>query len=219
MLAKPPATTGIFQTSTAGGVLGGRPPTRIRRNWYADQKVLAFPVPPESVLPVPVVTASGGNLNAAALGDGDLEKVALDLPRCLFETGNISWVQFDYGRPVTIRGLTFSTPPRDRCLLMASTMGWRRRAAHAFRLEASDDAFAWRDTGAQVQTGPPSATTRWIVPGRYFRFVSVKQAPAPARRRARFERPDPPPPATSPFMNWRCAPKRRCIPSKKRPRS
>jgi hypothetical protein len=106
---KPPTTTRIFQTSTAGWRLGGRAPGQNPPEYYyADQKVLAFRVPDDAILPVPVITASGGNLNAAALSD-DLQNAAIELPAAS-EPG-LSWIQFDYGRPVTIRGFMFSTSP------------------------------------------------------------------------------------------------------------
>jgi hypothetical protein len=34
--------------------------------------------------------------------------MAIDLPTAK-ETGGISWIQFDYGRPVVIRGLTLAS--------------------------------------------------------------------------------------------------------------
>ena len=40
----------------AAGIAGQNPP-----EYYADQKVIAFRVPADSILPVPAVTASGGN--------------------------------------------------------------------------------------------------------------------------------------------------------------
>jgi hypothetical protein len=103
MLAKPPSATGLFQTSTAGWILGGRAPGQNPPELYVDQKVLAVRIPADIRLPTPVITASSGTLNPDGLSDGDIERSAIDLPAGP-QTGDLSWVQFDYGHPVTIRG-------------------------------------------------------------------------------------------------------------------
>src|SRR5262245_56099606 len=48
VLATPPSTSGIFQTSTAGWALGGRAPDQNPPELYVDQKVIAFRVPPDA---------------------------------------------------------------------------------------------------------------------------------------------------------------------------
>jgi hypothetical protein len=198
-LKKPPTITGIFQTSTAGWLLGGRAPGQNPPEYYADQKVLAFRVPDDAILPTPAITASGGQINAEALADGDLQTTAVDLPSAS-ETGGISWIQFDYGRPVKIRGIIFSTAVAGayfRGLELESHSGV---PPTQFRFESSDDGQNWQDTGAIVQTGTPERTISVdSVSARYFRLVSVKQPPAPPRKLGRFERPEPPPPATIPI--------------------
>ncbi len=112
VVPKPPTTAGVFQTSTAGGILGGRAPGQSPPEYYADQKVIAFRVTADAALPIPTISASGDTLDASALSDGDIEKVAIDLPAGK-ETGGISWIQFDYGRTVVVRGLTLATPVRS----------------------------------------------------------------------------------------------------------
>jgi alpha-L-rhamnosidase/Glycosyl hydrolases family 2, sugar binding domain len=200
VIPKPPTTTGVFQTSTAGGILGGRAPGQNPPEYYVDQKVIGFRVPADAALPTPTITASGGTLDTAALSDGDLEKSAIDLPAAK-DIGGISWIQFDYRRPVVVRGITFATSigPRLYSGLEASV----RNGAPPleFRLEASDDGNAWRDTGAKVQTGTIVRTCSVdSVRARYFRFVSVQQAPLPPRPPARFERPQQPPPESIPIQ-------------------
>jgi hypothetical protein len=69
VLNHPPATTGIYQTSTGGSGHQGR----VRENapkLYEDQKVLAFQISKDEILPAPVITSSGDKINAAALSDG-----------------------------------------------------------------------------------------------------------------------------------------------------
>ncbi|MDO6414709.1 glycosyl hydrolase [Sphingomonas sp. BIUV-7] len=193
VLPKPPTTTGIFQTSTAGWTLGGRAPGQNPPEYYADQKVIALRAPDDSALPTPRITSSGGSLDAAALSDGDIMKAAIALPAGR-ETGAVSWIQFDYGRSVTIRGLTLATPLSSRYYdaLDPRQPGF---APTLFRLEASDDAITWRDTGARLQAGLPQRTISIDnAKARYFRFVSVRQAPLPPPARIpRFARLSPPP--------------------------
>lgn len=198
VLVKPPSTSGIFQTSTAGWALGGRAADQNPPELYVDQKVIAFRVSPDAVLPPPKITASGGTLNAAALSDGDIQTSAIDLPAGS-EVGSLSWIQFDYARPVTIRGFSFATPVASRYYdgLEPRRVG---TPPTQFRFEASDDGHAWRDTGAKVQPGLPQRTISVDnVRARFFRFVSVKQPPdPPPRRMPRFGRgPQPPPEAVA----------------------
>jgi len=196
VLPQPPSTTGVFQTSTAGGILGGRSPRDNPPELYVDQKVIAFRIPDDAILPAPLVTSSGGNLNADALSDGDLQKTAIDLPAAK-ETGGISWIMYDFGQPVTIRGLIFSST------IFATWYDGLEPSLRngipptRFRLEASDDGVSWHDTGAKVQTGSPVRTISVDnARARYFRFVSELMPPAPPRQPGRFSRPTSPPPAS-----------------------
>lgn len=195
-LPKPPSTTGVFQTSTAGGILGGRSPRDNPPELYVDQKVLAFRIPDDAVLPVPEVTSSGGDLNINALSDGELQNVAIDLPAAE-ETGGISWIKYDFGRTVTIRGMVFSS------VIFATWYDGLEPSLRngvpptRFRLEASDDGVSWHNTGAKVQTGSPVRTISVDnARARYFRFVSEKMPPAPPRQPGRFSRPTSPPPSS-----------------------
>jgi len=199
VVPKPPTTSGVFQTSTAGGILGGRAPGQNPPEYYADQKVIAFRVP-DAELPTPTITASGGTLNAAALSDGDIEKVAIDLPAAK-ETGGTSWIQFDYGHPVVVRGVTLATPVGARLYTGIDVSARNGAGPILFRFEASDDGVSWRDTGAKIQTGTIVRTCSVdSVEARYFRFLSVRQAPLPPVPPARFERPQQPPPESSPIQ-------------------
>ena len=197
-LAKPPTITGVFQTSTGGGILGGREHGENPAEFYADQKVVAFRVPADATLPTPKVTASGGQLDAAKLFDGDLDHAAIDLPAAA-QTGGLSWIVFDYGREIVARGLTLSTISAS--FYDGLTPAVRNGVAPTqFSLEVSGDGRTWRDTGAKLQTGVPQRTASIDnVKGRYFRFVSIKAAPAPPRPLTRFDRPQAPPPESLPI--------------------
>lgn len=194
VLPQPPDTTGVFQTSIAGGVLGGRDHGQNPPTLYKDQKVLAFKIPDDAKLPEPKVTSSGGKLDVEALSDGGLGEIAIDLPAAK-ETNGISWIQFDYGKPVTIRGLVFSSA-FDAGYYNGLEQSYRRGAPPTqFKLEASENGNEWYDTGAVIQTGIPQRSASVDnATARYFRFVSVKQAPVENPIVRRFERrPGPPP--------------------------
>jgi len=193
-LPKPPTTTGVFQTSTAGGVLGGRARGQTPPELYKDQKVIAFKIPGDARLPDPEITVSGGNLNARGLSDGNLEETAIDLPAAK-ETGGISWIRFDYGQPVTIRGLILSSTIYASYYNGLEPSYRNGTPPTLFRLEASDDGKSWHDTEAIIQTGAPERSISVDnVKARYFRFVSIRQAPVENQIVRRFERPAGPPP-------------------------
>jgi hypothetical protein len=192
ILQKPPTTTGVFQTSTAGGILGGRAPGQNPPEYYADQKVIAFRVPADAVLPTPTITASGGTFDAAALSDDDIEKVAIDLPAAK-EAGGICWIQFDYGSPVVVRGLTLASSIAANYYdgLNPSTRNGTPPAI--FRLEMSDDGQSWHATEARIEGGTPERTISVDnVHARFFRFVSVRPPEPSPRPLKRFERPQQP---------------------------
>jgi hypothetical protein len=134
------------------------------------------------------------------LSDGDIEKVAIDLPADQ-EIGGISWIQFDFGRPVVVRGLTLATPLAPRLYSGIDVSGRNGAPPMQFGLEASDDKIAWRDTGAKMQTGTAIRTCSVdSVKARYFQFESIRQAPLPPATPTRFERPQQPPPETIPIQ-------------------
>ncbi len=178
VLNHPPTTTGVYQTSTAGsghqrGAGEGAP------QLYEDQKVLAFQISEDAILPAPVLTSSGGSINESALSDGFYNDPGVSLPAAE-EEGGISWVQFDYSKPVTVRGLVLSTPVRGPVL---------------FKLESSNDGVNWTDSGADIRGGSVVRTNSVDnVNARYFRLVSIKQPPAPPRGWSRWGGQTPPPP-------------------------
>ncbi len=78
--------------------------------FYADSEVIAYKIPdgyktqPELN---PQVTSSDGTANVAALSDGDVNTVALDLPAAVAPSA--AWVQFDYGHAQTIQAVTVAS--------------------------------------------------------------------------------------------------------------
>lgn len=172
VLNHPPKTTGVYQTSTGrSGHRRDGPGAELDPVLYKDQKVLAFQIPEDAMLPNPVITSSGGRVDVDRLTDGIYDEPAISLPVAK-EVGGISWIQLDYGRPVTVRGLEVSYLPGNPV---------------EFRLESSDDGVNWTDTDTEINTASLSFASQQAirtnsvdnVTARYFRFVSIKQPPAP----------------------------------------
>ncbi|WP_253717913.1 glycosyl hydrolase [Sphingomonas sp. AP4-R1] len=189
VLPKPPTTTGVFQTSVGGTMLGGRAPGQNPPEYYADQKVIAVRAPDDSVLPVPTITSSGGTLDAAALSDGDITKTAAALTSAK-DVGGISWIRFDYGKVVVVRGLTVASSIIAAYYDALEPSLREGTPPSSFRLDASDDGVTWRDTGAVVFAGRPQRTISVdSVKARYFRFVSIRPAQPAPQPVKRFSRP------------------------------
>ena len=201
-LPTPPKTAGMFQTSTFGGILGGRAPGQNPPEMYVDQKVVAFPASADAPLPAPTITSSAGAVDAASaakLSDGDVQNAAMELAAAR-EVGGTSWIRWDYGRPVVIRGLTLGTPLWGSVYTGLVPAYRNGNPPTDFRLEASDDGAAWRDTGALVVAGTPQRTISVdSVRGRYFRLVSVRPATPPPAPLGRFATPPRPIPDAVPF--------------------
>jgi hypothetical protein len=107
-LAHPPEDDGIFQNFAVPGRRAPDGTIVTPPQFYADSEVIAYKIPDgdeaQAVLN-PQVTSSDGTANVAALSDGDVNTVALDLPES--EPGKEGWVQFDYGHPQAIQAVTF----------------------------------------------------------------------------------------------------------------
>ena len=169
-LAHPPTETGAYQNMTGGRAgFGAAAEAKPPAPWYADAAVVAFRTPDNDV-PLaglrPKVTASGGDFSLAALTDGDVAKATL-LPAA--KVGEKSWIQFEFDRPQTIRGLTMITAGGGR-------MFGRQAGDSGQALEASDDGQRFR----VVAPIPAGARTLAFAPvtAKYFR-LTVLTRPAP----------------------------------------
>ena len=107
-LPKPPSTTGPFQNAPrvdAIAALSGRVQKK-RPELYEDATVIAFRVPARDV-PVallnPVVTSSGGAIDATLLSDGDYMK---SVSLAVQPSGEPAWIQFEFASPRAIRGVS-----------------------------------------------------------------------------------------------------------------
>jgi len=109
-LAHPPQVDGIFQNFAVSGRRAADGTIVTPPEFYADSEVIAYKIPGGDEAQAdlnPQVTASGGTPNVAALSDGDVNTVALDLPQG--EPGKEGWVQFDYRHPQAIQAVTLAS--------------------------------------------------------------------------------------------------------------
>jgi hypothetical protein len=181
-LPKPPSNTGPFQNIAGGrgGAGSAAPP-----EFYADSAVIAYRLPaseaPMSELQ-PKVTSSGGQFELAALTDGDLAKSTL-LPAA--PVNEKAWIQFEFSKPQTIRGLT---------MVVGGGRGVRSGDTGQ-ALEASDDGREFRVVAA-VPGGPAAERTIAFpaATARFFR-VTFRTLPPPAGRGGTAASATPAPPA------------------------
>lgn len=136
-LAHPPTEIGPFQNLDIKDTPGGAD-LPLPDPWYADAAVVAYRLPgtDESMAELrPKVTSSGGNFDLAKLTDGDYANGTL-LPAA--PVGEKSWIQFEFQKPVTVRGLSIYLGDLNRGML---TMPGQSSGQ---TLEASDDGKQFR---------------------------------------------------------------------------
>jgi len=164
-LPKPPTTSGPFQNVPAGGFERQGPLPEL----YRDVAVIAYRVPasdqPQDELH-PIVTSSGGAIDAALLADGDLVRsVAVPAP----PAGEKAWIQLEYGAPQAVRAVTLA--------MGGAKPPWWAPRPPGSDLEASDDGRSFR-TIARVPRSVAEQNTVAFEPvrARFFR-VSFPSAP------------------------------------------
>jgi hypothetical protein len=168
-VAAPPAVTGPFQNiALAPSEQAGS------MQFYADAAVVAFRLPPDSSgenSVKPRITSSGGEIDGSMLNDGDLTKtVSVPIPA----TDSVSWIQFAYPSPETIRSVSYVMP--DPGELEASMTGI---TAPEKTLEAGDDGKNFRKVVTLAGSGAPAHTISFVpVTARFFR-VTFKATPRP----------------------------------------
>ncbi|MFC3443739.1 glycosyl hydrolase [Sphingobium rhizovicinum] len=130
-LPAPPSVTGPFQSAKFSDPLAGGAETATLPSFYADVRVLAYPV---TAMPLPqpkVMQADGSALAAAPLLDNDLETVAQVAKG---DAANPGALILDYGKPVTIRSASlfvlharppFGDPAYRPTLEAETAQGWQ----------------------------------------------------------------------------------------------
>jgi hypothetical protein len=176
-LPKPPSATGAYLNQAGGGRgFGGGQNRPAPPEYYKDAAVVAFRTP-EGDQPMsarqPKVTSSGGTFDVAALTDGDLSKTTL-LPAA--PVGERAWIQYEFPKPQTIRGLTFITGGG-----FGFGFGGRGGATSNQQLEASDNGSQFRT----VTPIPVGARTIAFAPvtARFFRISILTPQPQPNQGR------------------------------------
>jgi hypothetical protein len=174
MLAHPPSNTGTFQNldieDSGGGDVEFRAP-----QFYADSAVLAYRIPISDV-PVdslqPRITTSSGDIDVSLLTDGDLNKT-LVLPKAAVE--DKAWIQYEFSRPQSIRGLTIVMGKKGRF----EDISERRNPDSGETLEASDDGTTFRTLITMPKIGSREHTVSFApVTAKFFR-VAFKTYPPP----------------------------------------
>ncbi len=174
-LTPPPANTGAFQNLSVHDLLNAPPGAAKIPEFYADSVVVAYR---RAAADQPVealhakVTSSGGSPEVAMLSDGDLEKTTkIPIP----EPGAISWIQYEFPSPQTIRSITFVTKDPDMITAMVAGI-----AAPEKNLEASDDGQGYHEVAKLIGGSAPEHTISFpAVTAKYFR-VTFKRTPPPA---------------------------------------
>ena len=178
-LKHPPEESGTFQNLSIPGRRTPDGKVVTPPEYYADAAVVAYRIPEgdksqEEMHPQVAsgaATATAGSPNAAALSDGDVSTVALDLPAS--KPGNEAWVRFDYGRPETIQAVTLAS------LGDAISVFDHDSNAIPPRVEASDDGVTYRKIADIPFSSIVERTVSFdAVTARYFRIVFPAQ-PAP----------------------------------------
>ncbi|HKN21663.1 MAG TPA: glycosyl hydrolase [Terracidiphilus sp.] len=175
-LAHPPQVDGTFQNFQVPGRRAPDGTVITPPEFYTDVAVIAYRIPDGDRTQQeldPKVTASAGTANfgapdVAALSDGDVSTVALDLPA---STPSIdAWVQFDYGHPQTIQAVTLAS------LNEAISVFDHESPAVPPYLEASDDGQSFRKICDIAFSSIVERTASFdAVTARYFRLVYPAQ--------------------------------------------
>lgn len=167
-LRQPPDESGTFQNYSVQSVASDRgekdaPPLP---RFYSDSAVVAYREPGAHKTQAelrPQFTSSGGQIDAAALSDGDVQTVAVNLPYAA--SGEMAWIQFEYSNPQTIQSLTLASLDD-----MISIFGFDDPNAKYPCLEASDDGQKFRRVADILPSSVPQRTVAFpAVKAKYFR--------------------------------------------------
>jgi hypothetical protein len=167
-LPQPPDVSGTFQNYDVRSEADEleREKTAPLPRFYADSAVVAYRAPAADKTQAEMrsrITSSGGQINTAALSDGDVQTVAVNLPYAA--PGETSWIQFDYARPQIIQSLTMASLDD-----MISIFGFDDPNAIYPQLEASDDGQKFRHVVDILPSSVPQRTVAFpAVKAKYFR--------------------------------------------------
>lgn len=161
LLPRPPGNTGTFQDMQPMKHVTATQPATPIPDFYADARVLAYPVADATPVPRPVLSSNAaGPIDAALLTDGSYG-ASIDLPRG--SDGAPAFLAFAYPAPQTIRSVSVALDSRGRVY---------RPSDVAPMLQASDDGTDWREVAAlPMLTGVPTTVSFAPVTARHFRMI------------------------------------------------
>jgi hypothetical protein len=170
-LSHPPQVDGTFQNLSVPGRRSPDGKITVPPEFYADAAVIAYKIPDGDKSQAeldPHVTSSSEAVNVAALSDGDVSTVAVELPA--EAKGNEPWVQFDYGHPQTIQAVTLASLDDTISVFEHANGG-----TPPF-LEMSDDGEHFRKVADIPLSSVVESTASFdAVTARYFRVVYPSQ--------------------------------------------
>jgi hypothetical protein len=168
ILPRPSDASGTFQDFSAPQKKDADGETVPLPTFYADSAVVAYRLPPDDKTQSemhPRITSSGGQVDVAALSDGNVSNVALSLPSA--GQGGEAWIQFEYSRPQTIQAVTLASL-ND----MISIFGFDDSNAVYPQVEASDDGVNFRHVANISFSSVPQRTVAFpAVTAKFFRVA------------------------------------------------
>jgi len=172
VLPHPPSNTGAFQNMGNHDMPAEGDPVK-GLAFYADSAVIAYRLPDSDISLSdlhPKITTSAGNIDPAALTDGDYVH-GVEFPSAA--VGESSWILYEFPHPATIQAITIVSGGAFNAMSIFSGFGETGRT-----LEASDDGQTFRPV-AHLEEGAAGTTTAFApVTARFFR-VAFKISPPP----------------------------------------
>ncbi|WP_231736205.1 MULTISPECIES: glycosyl hydrolase [unclassified Sphingopyxis] len=161
LLPRPPGNTGTFQDMQPMKHVTATQPATPIPDFYADARILAYPVTDGSPMPPPRITSNAPPpIDAALLVDGRYG-ASIDLPRGTDAAP--AFLAFAYPALQTIRAVSVALDSRGRVY---------RPSDVAPALQASDDGATWRTVAElPMLTGVPTTVSFAPVTARHFRMI------------------------------------------------
>jgi Beta-galactosidase/beta-glucuronidase len=167
VLPHPPQVDGTFQNFQVPGRRGPDGKVVVPPEYYGDVTVIAYRLPDDDKSQAelnPQITTSAGTPDVAALSDGDVNSVALELSAA--EQGSEPWIQFDYGHAQKIQAVTLAA--LDGTISVFD----HDNGAPTPRIESSDDGVEFHKVADIPFSSLVQRTVSFnAVTARYFRIV------------------------------------------------
>ena len=172
-LPHPPQVDGTFQNFQVPGRRGPDGKVVVPPEYYGDVTVIAYKLPEDDKTQSelnPAITASGGTPNVAALSDGDVNTVAIELNAAA--QGGEPWLRFDYGHPQKVQAVTLAS--LDGTISVFD----HDNGAPTPRIELSEDGTEFHKIADIPFSSLVQRTVSFnAVTARYFRIVFPKDTP------------------------------------------